>query len=79
MSKKTTSLLRYVIESVAGEALLAVSGCLTAERRGEGRCEATVEIKKGTFARKYLFLEFLAPRAGLEPATCGLTVRRSTD
>ena len=21
----------------------------------------------------------LAPRAGLEPATCGLTVRRSTD
>ena len=23
--------------------------------------------------------EFLAPRPGLEPGTCGLTVRRSTD
>jgi hypothetical protein len=28
---------------------------------------------------KAAFFMYLAPRAGLEPATCGLTVRRSTD
>ena len=36
------------------------------------------DVEKPSDLRRWA-LVFLAPRPGLEPGTCGLTVRRSTD
>ena len=39
-----------------------------------------VNLNKKTTLKKVVFLKiYLAPRPGLEPGTCGLTVRRSTN
>ncbi len=40
---------------------------------------AKVALKKQKGPHLHAALRILAPRPGLEPGTCGLTVRRSTD
>ena len=46
-------------------------------RNGTATDFGAVENEKGLAEANPL--NFLAPRPGLEPGTCGLTVRRSTD
>ncbi len=52
-------------------------GRLDFDLRKRSRCEPIL-AKEKRILYDALFI-ILAPRVGLEPTTCGLTVRRSTD